>query len=160
MSEELVTQKNEVEEVEEVEVEEIDLSDCEYIFRHYRVVKFLNGELVHYQRGATQWIPAPRGGFTECFLQRKTDKGENGELIGYGFALCSVLDPYCYRSGRQISRGRARKMAMVGLNPCIWDQCSDVSDRRNAEYAPFLTVEEAHEYLEAKLPLRFPFLED
>jgi len=157
MSEDLV-RENEVEEVEEVESKVVDLGDCEYIFRHYRVVDFLDGELVHYQRGATRWTPTPRGGFTECFLQRNGEGDEEGELVGYGFALCSVLDPFCYRTGRSIARGRARKMAAVGLNLYVWDLFSDVSKRRSAQYAPFLTVQEAHDHLESRLPARFPFL--
>jgi len=142
--------------VREDGIEEVNLDDCEYTFRHYRVPDLFGG-LEHYQRGATLWLPAPRGGFTECYLQRKTDDG-TGELIGYGFALCSMLDPFCYRTGRSIARGRAKKMARMALNEHIWGS-GYVSRRRNALYAPFDTVREIHDYLESKLPARFPFLD-
>jgi len=150
----------ETEEAEEApEVKEIDLNGYEYIFRHYRVDVDCD-ELVHYQRGTTWWTPHPKGGFTECYLQRKRDDGKDGELIGYGFALCSELDQFCYRTGRSIARGRARKMARTGFNPHIWGPFDHVSIRRNARYTPFTTVKEACNYLESKLPARFPFLED
>jgi len=144
------------EEVEEVE--RVNLEDCEYTFRHYRVDPL--GELVHYQRGVTKWSVHPRGGFTECFLQRKgSNELDSNELVGYGFALCSNQDPYCYRTGRQIARGRARKTARVGFDPYIWGVYDSVAYGMTAEYAPFLTVEEARDYLESRLPDRFPFLE-
>jgi len=138
--------------VREEEVEEVKEAEVNYTFRHYRVS--ILGELVHYQRGITKWLARPRGGFTECFLQRK----DSSELVGYGFALCSNQDPYCYRTGRQIACGRARKTARTGFNPYIWGVYDSVACGITAEYAPFLTVEEARDYLELRLPDKFPFL--
>lgn len=138
-------------EVVETEVEEVRVV---YTFRHYRIWEN-SSLLMHYQRGASKWFVQPRGGFTECYIHTSDDEHR---LIGYGFALCSVLDSYCYRTGRDISRGRARKMMEIGMNHYLWGENSRVSWGVSASTPPFETVAEIHDYLESKLPSRFPFL--
>jgi len=83
------------------------------IFKHFRIAP--DGELKHYRRGKdsennplTLWTPRERGGETVCYLYQE-DK-----LVGMGIASCSLKDQFCYRIGRLISEGRARK-TMEGL---------------------------------------------
>ena len=156
MSEEREVEEVEVEEVAGAEVVEAEVEEVEvaYTFRHYRIWAD-SSLLLHYQRGASRWFVQPRGGFTECYIHTSNDEHE---LIGYGFALCSRLDPYCYRTGRDISRGRARKMMRAGMNDYLWGRVNTVSLGVDADTPPFETVEEIHDYLESKLPDRFPFL--
>ena len=73
------------------------------VFKHFRYT--LNGSIpLHYRRGKSTWDPAPRGGYTKCFIYDEDDA-----LLGCGKADCSRKDAFCYRTGRNISRGRALK---------------------------------------------------
>jgi len=81
--------------------------DTEYriVYKHYRI--HLGDPLnvdCYYRRGQTEWEPAPRGGITECGIYDR-----DGICITYGKARCSLKDAFCYRVGREISRGRALK---------------------------------------------------
>ena len=46
--------------------------------------------------------PAVRGGMTICTIE------EDGRVLGQGVSICSFLDNFCYRLGREIAHGRAR----------------------------------------------------
>lgn len=61
-----------------------------YVGRH--------GKAFRYYRGMSKWIPSERGGYTICQLG-----------CGAGLAECSPRDNFCYRTGRRIALGRARK---------------------------------------------------
>ena len=84
------------------------------IFKHFRIAP--DGELKHYRRGKdsknqplTPWTPRERGGMTICYLYQK----DNDNFIGMGMAHCSLKDQFCYRIGRLISEGRARKTVSI-----------------------------------------------
>lgn len=76
----------------------VSLKDTEHhVGRH--------GRAYHFQRGRTKtWQPSERGGYTLCFIYN-----DEGEVVATGVAECSKLDHFCYRLGREISRGRALK---------------------------------------------------
>lgn len=54
-----------------------------------------------YMRGVTKWTPHERGGATLCHVYN------DGNLIAWGLAFCSMKDGFSYRLGREVSRGRA-----------------------------------------------------
>jgi len=56
----------------------------------------------HYTRHVTKWTPKNHGGATFCYLY-----DDDGILLSTGIAKCSVLDQFCYETGRRISKGRA-----------------------------------------------------
>jgi hypothetical protein len=62
-----------------------------------------HGEAFHFQRGTSQWTPMPRGGYTRCYVY------DQDYLMATGLAECSPRDSFCYKIGRDISRGRALK---------------------------------------------------
>jgi len=48
--------------------------------------------------------PTSKGGHVTCRIL-----DNNGDLIAYGNANCSYADNFCYRIGREIALGRAKK---------------------------------------------------
>ena len=73
-----------------------------FVYRHYRYDCY--GSLHHYQQGQTEFEPAARGGETHCFV-----KDADNRVISTGISHYSMKDTFCYRLGRNISRGRALK---------------------------------------------------
>jgi hypothetical protein len=100
---------------------------CRFVYKHYRFYRRFyarrrapapmgddsyegttfwgrHGLAHHYQRGISLWSPTERGGYTFCFVYEGDDASEP---IAVGLAECSPKDAFCYRLGREISRGRA-----------------------------------------------------
>jgi len=73
-----------------------------FVYRHYRYDQY--GTLHHYQQGQSEFEPAARGGETHCFV-----KDADSRVVATGVAHCSLKDTFCYRLGRNISKGRALK---------------------------------------------------
>ena len=69
-------------------------------YEHYRCD--LLGVLRRYYRSNTNWTPVSRGGMTICTISV-------GGKEFQGIAKCNHYDAFCYRLGRTIALGRARK---------------------------------------------------
>ena len=91
--------------------------DLQTSFKHYRVnfyppyqfeeSRYLERQdipVFRYHRGESDWTPFERGGLTICEI-----RDDAGNIIATGEAECSLKDAFCYRIGRQIAEGRARK---------------------------------------------------
>jgi len=63
-----------------------------------------HGVAYRYMRGVTAWQPKNNGGYTVCDLCN-----EDGDVLVVRIAECSPKDQFCYRTGRDIARGRALK---------------------------------------------------
>ena len=59
--------------------------------------QFMDMYIRHYQ-------PSPRGGMTECVIY---DTLSGMQFVGY--AVCSLSDNFCYRTGREVAYERAYK---------------------------------------------------
>lgn len=80
-------------------------NEIRFVYQHCRIDK-ATGDLQAYPTGdKPDWIPAERGGATVCIVLR------GDKVLGRGVSGCSKLDPFCYRIGRAIARGRALRDA-------------------------------------------------
>jgi hypothetical protein len=84
-------------------------SDVKVVYRHFRYPETNPTLLLRYFPGDTLWKPASRGGWTICEVLDRY-----GDIVAHGEAHCSLKDAYCYRIGRDISRGRALKVLQTG----------------------------------------------
>ena len=75
----------------------------EIVFHYYHFRYDSQGRLRRYYRGKSPWTPNGKGGMTLCVVT--TGSG----LVGVGEAACSILDPFCYRTGREIAREKAER---------------------------------------------------
>jgi hypothetical protein len=69
-----------------------------------------HGRAYHYQPGNGNGEPSPRGGYTVCDVY-----DSKGNCVSRGCAECSHKDSFCYKIGRDISRGRALKALKMVL---------------------------------------------
>jgi hypothetical protein len=80
-------------------------SQCDDIVTDALWVWGRHGRGLHFRRGEhSGWTPSPRGGYTICRIYTN-----DNELLAAGLAECSPRDSFCYKLGRDISRGRALK---------------------------------------------------
>jgi len=99
-----------------------------FIYRHYRISRgfvlptksnpaLLRDFCVRYHRGCgfgghkfhdirkyfIYGPPSTRGGITECLAV------DGSVVLAKGYAYCSVQDNFCYRTGRNIARDKAKE---------------------------------------------------
>ena len=63
-----------------------------------------HGVAGHYQRSVSKWTPREKGGYTICYVYSGVVEKQ---LLAIGTAECSPKDNFCYRTGREIARGKA-----------------------------------------------------